>query len=35
MRCFLTSVVYADCEHGLWNSEMYRDLSENQATVGK
>lgn len=36
--CFLTSAVaycYASCEHDLWNSGMYRNLSKNQSIVGK
>lgn len=35
---FLTSVVlysYASCEHDLWNSGMYGNLSKNHSIVGK
>lgn len=36
--CFLTSAALycsASCEHGLWNSRMYRDLSKSLSIVGK
>lgn len=38
VRCFLSSAVLycsASCEHGLWNSRMYRDLGKSQSVVGK